>query len=692
MTTKVHPYGISHSSALGSCDASSFISSSTLQLPDNKTANADLPRNPYDVGFYREKVRGMEIHEIEKLVKNVFVPDECYEFPKTVDANGRSFPPIFFSEPLTHWPDAKSAIKRLISTSSGLHVHTSALLKDILDQSSGKSQPINVMIDSNLKKKISENRKKLVPVVDTIILAGRLQLPLRGHREDSRYHPEVGEYSEKHVGNFIELLNFRVRAGDTILDSHLKHHDKKASYISKTTQNELIRCCGQFITEQLLVDVKKSTFYALIADETCDISNKEQMSLVLRFVDEELNIREEFFRFIHCSEGMSGKDLASVILKCLNEELNLNIQDCRGQGYDGAGAVAGCINGLAARIKNLNEKAIYTHCFSHRLNLSICGTCAVQYVRNVLEHVKEAANFFNSAELREMHWRALSRFCKKRLKSACKTRWVKRITSLDTFEELYVAIVFSLEEMSFNVEGKCNRETSSKASPLLHLLTSFDFIAALVITRCIFDLTLPVTQLLQSSSNDIADGLNLIEALKKLSRTVRNEVDVYHANWYSIALTMAEKVGVEEKKPRTCGRQAIRSNVPSESVSDYFKKTIADHLCSELEKRFDSSATSIYYGLFLIPSKLLLCLSCGVSWKEKFYSFSSLFLDDLPNPKALDCELDLWQKYWESSSTTCLTENVSSTLKSVNFPGFENIKVLLKILGEWRGRSLLCED
>ncbi|XP_046862976.1 52 kDa repressor of the inhibitor of the protein kinase-like [Xenia sp. Carnegie-2017] len=334
-----------------------------------------------------------------------------------------------------------------ISTSSGLHVHTSALLKDILDQSSGKSQPINVMIDSNLKKKVSENRKKLVPVVDTIILAGRLQLPLRGHRDDSQYHPDVGKYSEKHVCNFIELLNFRVRAGDTILEAHLKHHDKHTSYISKTTQNELIRCCGQFFTELLLVEVKKSTFYALIADETCDISNEEQMSLVLRFVDEEFNIREEFFRFIHCSEGMSGKNLASMILKCLNEELNLNIQDCRGQWYDGAGAVAGCINSLAARIKNLNGKAIYTHCFSHRLNLSICGTCAVQYVRNVLEHVKEVANFFNSSQCRQLILEKCIRencpdSAKKRLRSACKTRWVERITSLDTFEELYVAIVF----------------------------------------------------------------------------------------------------------------------------------------------------------------------------------------------------------------------------------------------------------
>ncbi|XP_046858678.1 52 kDa repressor of the inhibitor of the protein kinase-like [Xenia sp. Carnegie-2017] len=271
------------------------------------------------------------------------------------------------------------------------------------------------MIESNLKKKISKDRKKLIPVVDTIILAGCLQLPLKGQRDDSQYHPEVGEYSEKHVGNFIESLNFHVRAGDTILQTNFKHHDKNASYISKTTQNELIRCCGQFITEQLLIEVKKSTFYALIAAETCDISNKEQISLVLRFVVEEFNIREEFFRFIHCSEAMSGKDLASLILKCLNEEWNLDIRDCRGQGYDDAGAVSGCINGLAARIKNLKEKAIYTHCFSHRLNLSICWTCAVQYVRNVLEHVKEVANFFNSSQGRQLILKALSRFCKKEI-------------------------------------------------------------------------------------------------------------------------------------------------------------------------------------------------------------------------------------------------------------------------------------
>ena len=70
---------------------------------------------------------------------------------------------------------------------------------------------------------------------------------------------------------------------------------------------------------------------------------------------------------------------------------------------------------------------------------------------------------------------------------------------------------------------------------------SFDFVA-LVITRCVFDLTLPVTQLLQSKTNDIADGLHLIESLKNLTTSIRNSIDNYHTKWYAKALTLAYKV------------------------------------------------------------------------------------------------------------------------------------------------------
>ena len=74
-------------------------------------------------------------------------------------------------------------------------------------------------------------------------------------------------------------------------------------------------------------------------------------------------------------------------------ELNLDINDCRGQGYDGTAAVSGSKNGTPAHIINKNPKAIYTHCFSHRLYPSICKTCKIQIVSNIMEKIKELSYF-----------------------------------------------------------------------------------------------------------------------------------------------------------------------------------------------------------------------------------------------------------------------------------------------------------
>jgi hypothetical protein len=81
------------------------------------------------------------------------------------------------------------------------------------------------------------------------------------------------------------------------------------------------------------------------------------MSLLLRFVDIDSNVREEFMAFLQCMRGLSGEQLPKLILDTLNE-LTLSMDDCRGQGYDDAGAVAWHINGLSANILRLTE--IYT--------------------------------------------------------------------------------------------------------------------------------------------------------------------------------------------------------------------------------------------------------------------------------------------------------------------------------------------
>ena len=145
-------------------------------------------------------------------------------------------------------------------------------------------EDVDEMLHRQLKLEVSENRKIQRSITDTIIFLGRQGLALRGQRDDSQYHRDVGEYSTRSFGNFIELLNYRVRGGDKDLEKHLESYSKNASYMLKTTQNNLIECCGQIIKENLSQDIKKSKYYSFIAGEASDMSNKEQISLVLRLI------------------------------------------------------------------------------------------------------------------------------------------------------------------------------------------------------------------------------------------------------------------------------------------------------------------------------------------------------------------------------------------------------------------------
>ncbi|XP_057299469.1 52 kDa repressor of the inhibitor of the protein kinase-like [Hydractinia symbiolongicarpus] len=256
-----------------------------------------------------------------------------------------------------------------------------------------------------------------------------------------------------------------------------------------------------------------------------------------------------------------------------------------------------------------------------------------------------------------------------RLIDVCKTRWAARIEGLYIFEELYIAIVKTLEQMDQNLDKQIGINTQSKAGPLLLSLKSFVYLVALVITRHIFDLMLPVTKLLQSKTEtDILDGCELINSLKNLTMSIRNNID-YHNEWYSSAIDLASKVDILEHKKKNCGRQTTRSNVTADSPSQYYKR-----------------------DLHVVPSKFVWSENqIGEQvWIKNFRAFAEFYRNDLPNPLALEGKIKLWQQYW-SDYDRCLPDNVIKTLKAVKFDGFENIKVALRILATLPVTSCECE-
>ena len=69
--------------------------------------------------------------------------------------------------------------------------------------------------------------------------------------------------------------------------------------------------------------------------------------------------------------------------------------------------MAGCVSGVAARIQSQFPLALYTHCFSHKLNPVIVDACKVLSVRNAMGIISKVALFFENSPKRP----ALPRRC-----------------------------------------------------------------------------------------------------------------------------------------------------------------------------------------------------------------------------------------------------------------------------------------
>ena len=240
------------------------LTSSISEIPSdnfiNTIASNSSSDSVNDVSTYFEKSK-------TALIKNVYVPEKSFVFLKNNDKrkfrhdwltkysewlryspnlDGRFCLPcsLFFhkahkryqrqlkliSKPVFASAESTSIFHRHESARDGIHSFCLHAYQTFLNNFTGKSLPIDTLVDNLSTEKIKKNKKFLRPIVDTVVLCGHLGLSLRGHRDDSQYHPQSGAYCETSgVGNFIELINFAIRHGDHILGEHYKTHAKNAS-------------------------------------------------------------------------------------------------------------------------------------------------------------------------------------------------------------------------------------------------------------------------------------------------------------------------------------------------------------------------------------------------------------------------------------------------------------------------------
>ena len=86
-------------------------------------------------------------------------------------------------------------------------------------------------------------------------------------------------------------------------------------------------------------NIQNATFFTIMADETADISNKEQLVVCIRWVDEKFAVHEDFMG-LYPLERTTADHIVAVLKNSLIS-MHLCIENARGQCYDGASTMAG---------------------------------------------------------------------------------------------------------------------------------------------------------------------------------------------------------------------------------------------------------------------------------------------------------------------------------------------------------------
>lgn len=228
--------------------------------------------------------------------------------------------------------------------------------------------------------------------------------------------------------NFIEII-FEV---DTL--KYFMHRSGKC-------QSEIFLTLGETMKEEMRRRARKSNAFGILTDEVADISVQENLVTFIQFYCKETD--EVCKNFLSCQNILSNfasADAASIAALLLEEIQNDSLETARLTGFtsDGASVMVGKRSGVAARLRDKNSVLLNVHCVCHRLALSCTDSNeSISYVKSVEILLRQLWQLFENSPKKMATYLKVQKAIKlitlgdkaskiigKRLKKACRTRWL----------------------------------------------------------------------------------------------------------------------------------------------------------------------------------------------------------------------------------------------------------------------------
>ena len=353
---------------------------------------------------------------------------------------------------------------------------------------------------------MARNRTYVAYIADLVRFLVTHEKPFRGTDET------IGSET---CGFFLAVME-RDMSNQQELKQAVDSIPKNCTYTSAESQNEIVDIWFYLLQKEIVKRVSSSAMFCVMADETRNKNNVEDMCVCVRHVDDEF-VAHEYLLDVVPLRSLNASELSRTLLTVLEETVGTD--KLVAQSYDGASVMSGAVGGVQALISDaIGRKIIYIHCFAHRLHLVVLRVLeASSHVTWILDICQQLYSFFRRYSVARQY----SDVGGRKLKRILEQRWTGHHQSVCAVLAEFENIMQTLHNIA-----RMRIAEAIEAAGLIKQLKHCQFMPVLQTVKDTLDILMPLNMAFQSEKIDIGTGLTLIDAVRSKLIEIVDKLEV----------------------------------------------------------------------------------------------------------------------------------------------------------------------
>ena len=369
-----------------------------------------------------------------------------------------------------------------------------------------------------------------------------------------------------------------------------------------------------------------------------DSSNKEQVVVCLRWVDDKFEAHEDFVG-LHNVDDITAATIVHVITDTVCR-MNLSLSMCRAQCYDGASNM----KRVASDIQKLEPRALYLHCYGHSLNLAVSDTLkSIKCMCDALDIALEICKLLKYSPRRDAIFHKLHQELTPQapgIRNLCPTRWTVRALSLESIRVNYSALKATWDEA---LDVCSQSEVKARINGVQSKMKDFDFLFGLLLGERILKHTDNLSKTLQATAMSAVEAHSVAKLCIDVFKKIRTDGD-FDLFW-ELAKTTQNSLQVADpalprarKRPRRYEDGGAEPYHPPD-VKQHYKQIYfqsVDLAIATIENRFEQKDYKTYSAL----EQLIIKAAAKRDYLEELNEVVSFYASDFSKSE-LETQLEL---------------------------------------------------